>query len=265
MSALDWVVLFGTLAAIVSYGIWKTRGPSTMTDYVHGGYRDRWLTIGLGVMATQASAITFLSMPGQAYEDGMRFVQFYFGLPIAMVILSVAFIPRFYRLRVLTAYEISRRTLRSARPAQLAAFLFLLQRGLSAGITIYAPAIVLSKVLGWPLNLTCLVIGGLVILYTVAGGTRAVSQTQKQQMVVMLGGMVVAFVVIVRRLPADLSFRHAVVAGRDAGEDERRRLLARSREPLHLLVGADRAAASWRWPTSAPTSRRCSATSRGSR
>ncbi len=209
MSTLDWAVLFGTLAAIVAYGIWKTRGPSSMTDYVHGGYRDRWLTIGLGVMATQASAITFLSMPGQAYEDGMRFLQFYFGLPIAMVILSVAFIPRFYKLRVLTAYEYLEGRF-DLKTRQLAALLFLLQRGLSAGITIYAPAIVLSKVLGWPLNLTCVVIGGLVILYTVAGGTRAVSQTQRQQMVVMLGGMVVAFVVIVHKLPAELSFRHAV-------------------------------------------------------
>jgi solute:Na+ symporter, SSS family len=209
VSALDWAVLFGTLAAIVVYGIWKTRGPSSMTDYVHGGYRDRWLTIGLGVMATQASAITFLSMPGQAYEDGMRFLQFYFGLPLAMVILSIAFIPRFYRLRVLTAYEYLEGRF-DLKTRQLAAFLFLLQRGLSAGITIYAPAIVLSKVLGWPLNLTCVVIGGLVIFYTVAGGTRAVSQTQRHQMVVMLGGMVVAFVVIVHRLPADLSFRHAV-------------------------------------------------------
>ncbi len=185
-----------------------------MADYLHGGYRDHWLTIGLAVMATQASAITFLSMPGQAYEDGMRFVQFYFGLPIAMVVLSVAFVPRFYRLRVLTAYEYLEGRF-DLKTRQLAAFLFLLQRGLSAGITIYAPAIVLSKVLGWSLNLTCVAIGALVILYTVAGGTRAVSQTQKHQMVVMLGGMVVAFVVIVHRLPADLSFGHAVsLAGR---------------------------------------------------
>jgi SSS family transporter len=213
VSALDWAVLAGTLAAIVAYGLWKTRGPSNMADYVHGGYRDRWLTIGLAVMATQASAITFLSMPGQAYEDGMSFVQFYFGLPVAMVILSVAFIPRFYRLRVLTAYELLEERF-DLKTRQLAAFLFLLQRGLSAGITIYAPAIVLSKVLGWPLNATCLVIGAVVILYTVAGGTRAVSQTQKHQMVVMLGGMVVAFVVIVNRLPPELSFRHAVsIAG----------------------------------------------------
>jgi len=213
MSALDWVVLFGTLGAIVAYGLWKTRGPSDMAGYLHGGYRDRWLTIGLSVMATQASAITFLSVPGQGYEDGMRFVQFYFGLPIAMVVLSVAFVPRFYKLRVLTAYEYLEGRF-DLKTRQLAAFLFLLQRGLSAGITIYAPAIVLSKVLGWSLNLTCVAIGALVILYTVAGGTRAVGQTQKHQMVVMLGGMVVAFVVIVRRLPADLSFGHALsIAG----------------------------------------------------
>ena len=209
MSALDWIVLAATLGAIVGYGLWRTRGPTDAAAYLHGGYRDRWLTIGLAVMATQASAITFLSMPGQAYEDGMRFVQFYFGLPIAMVVLSVAFIPRFYRLRVQTAYELLENRF-DLKTRQLAAFLFLLQRGLSAGITIYAPAIVLSRVLGWSLNGTSVIIGGLVILYTVAGGTRAVSQTQKHQMVVMLGGMVVAFVVIVRRLPPDLSFGHAV-------------------------------------------------------
>jgi SSS family solute:Na+ symporter len=143
MSALDWAVLAATLGLIVAYGLWKTRGPSNMADYVHGGYRDRWLTIGLAVMATQASAITFLSMPGQAYEDGLRFVQFYFGLPVAMVVLSVAFIPRFYRLRVLTAYELLEARF-DLKTRQLAAFLFLLQRGLSAGVTIYAPAIVLS-------------------------------------------------------------------------------------------------------------------------
>ena len=217
MSALDWVVLAATLGLIVAYGLWKTRGPSNMADYVHGGYRDRWLTIGLAVMATQASAITFLSMPGQAYEDGLRFVQFYFGLPIAMVVLSVAFIPRFYRLRVLTAYELLEARF-DLKTRQLAAFLFLLQRGLSAGVTIYAPAIVLSKVLGWSLNLTSVAIGAVVILYTVVGGTRAVNQTQKHQMVVMLGGMVVAFFVIVHRLPPDLSFGHAVDVARVFGK-----------------------------------------------
>jgi SSS family transporter len=213
MSAVDWSVLFLTLAVIVGYGLWRTRGPVDLAAYVHGGYRDNWATIGLGVMATQASAITFLSVPGQAYEDGLRFVQFYFGLPIAMVVLSAVFVPRFYGLRVLTAYEYLEGRF-DLKTRQLAAFLFLLQRGLSAGVTIYAPAIILSKVLGWSLNLTCVVIGGLVTVYTVAGGTRAVSQTQRQQMVVMLGGMIVAFIVIVRSLPAGLSFGDAVhVAG----------------------------------------------------
>jgi len=213
MSALDWVVLFGTLGAIVAYGVWKTRHTGDMAGYLHGGYADRWHTIGLSVMATQASAITFLSTPGQAYTDGMRFLQFYFGVPLAMVALSIAFIPRFYRLRVFTAYEFLE-TRFDRKTRQLAAFLFLVQRGLSAGITIYAPAIVLSTVLGWSLNLTSLSIGALVILYTVAGGTRAVSQTQKHQMVVMLGGMAVAFVVVVNRLPPGLSFGRAVgVAG----------------------------------------------------
>jgi SSS family transporter len=216
MSTLDWLVLSGTLVAIVGYGLWRARGGGTAADYLHGGYRDDWMTIGLSVMATQASAITFLSTPGQAYQDGMRFIQFYFGLPLAMVALSVAFVPRFYRLKVFTAYEYleSRFDLKTRK---LTALLFLLQRGLSAGITIYAPAIILSKVLGWSLNLTNVAIGGLVIVYTVAGGTRAVSQTQKQQMVVMLGGMVVAFFVIVHRLkalPGGLTFGDAVhVAG----------------------------------------------------
>jgi len=203
MSALDWLVLFGTLFAIVAYGVWKTRGQQDMASYLRGGYQDKWHTIGLSVMATQASAVTFLSTPGQAYQDGMGFVQFYLGLPLAMIVLSIAFIPRYFQLRVFTAYEFleSRFDLKTR---QLAAFLFLLLRGLSAGITIYAPAIILSTVLGWPLRLTCLCMGALVILYTVVGGTRAVSQTQKHQMVVMLGGMVVAFVVIVRRLPVSL-------------------------------------------------------------
>jgi len=209
MSALDWIVLFGTLSAIVAYGIWKTRHPQGSATFMHGGYADNWATIGLSVMATQASAITFLSTPGQAYTDGMRFLQFYFGLPLAMVVLSIAFVPRFYGLRVVTAYEyLESRFDRKTR--QLAALLFLVQRGLSAGITIYAPAIVLSTVLGWPLGLTCVSIGALVILYTVAGGTRAVSQTQKHQMVVMLGGMAVAFVVVVMRLPPQISFGRAV-------------------------------------------------------
>lgn len=213
MTAWDWLVLLGTLGAIVGYGVWRTRGRQDMAGYLRGGNQEKWHTIGLSVMATQASAITFLSTPGQAFQDGMRFVQFYFGLPVAMVVLSIVFLPRYFNLRVYTAYEfLEQRFDRKTR--QLTAFLFLLQRGLSAGITIYAPAIILSSVMGWPLRLTCAVIGVVVILYTVAGGSRAVSQTQKQQMLVMLGGMLVAFIVIVRRLPPQLSFANALhIAG----------------------------------------------------
>jgi Na+/proline symporter len=213
VSALDWAVLLATLAAIVGYGIWRSRGQQDMARYLRGGNQDKWHTIGLSVMATQASAITFLSTPGQAYQDGMRFIQFYFGLPLAMIALSIVFLPRYFNLRVFTAYEFleSRFDLKTR---QLTAFLFLLQRGLSAGITIYAPAIILSSVLGWSLRLTCLCIGSVVIVYTVMGGARAVSQTQKQQMLVMLGGMVVAFVVIVARLPSEVSFGNALhIAG----------------------------------------------------
>jgi SSS family transporter len=213
MNALDWVVLAGTLTFIISYGVWRARLAATSEHYLRGGNEDRWHTIGLSVMATQASAITFLSTPGQGYEDGLRFVQFYLGLPIAMVVLSAVVVPRYYGLRVFTAYEFleSRFDLKTR---QLAAFLFLIQRGLSAGITLYAPSIILSKVLGWPLNLTTVTIGGVVILYTVAGGTRAVSQTQKQQMAVMLGGLVVAFLWVVWRLPPGVSFGDALhIAG----------------------------------------------------
>jgi len=210
---LDWVVLLGTLAAIVGYGSWRARGKQDMARYLRGGNQDKWHTIGLSVMATQASAVTFLSTPGQAYQDGLRFIQFYFGLPLAMIVLSIVFVPRYFHLRVYTAYEFLE-TRFDCKTRQLTASLFLLQRGLSAGITIYAPAIILSSVLGWPFRLTCLCIGGVVIAYTVLGGARAVSQTQKQQMLVMLGGMVVAFVVIVMRLPPGVSIGNALhIAG----------------------------------------------------
>ncbi|MBN9687398.1 MULTISPECIES: sodium:solute symporter [unclassified Corallococcus] len=213
MTGLDWLVLGGTIAFIVVWGLWKSRGTATSDEYLRGGRELKWPTIGLGVMATQASAVTFLSVPGQAYEDGMRFVQFYFGLPIAMVIISAVFVPIYYRLNVITAYEYleSRFDLKTRL---LGAFLFLIQRGLAAGITIYAPAIILSTILGWPLEPTVIVMGALVILYTVTGGSKAVSQTQKQQMVVMMGGMVVAAAVILWRLPEHVSFGKAVdVAG----------------------------------------------------
>ena len=213
MSILDWFVLAATLLTIVVYGVWRTRDVTSSDRFLRGGNEDRWATIGLSIMATQASAITFLSTPGQAYEDGMRFVQFYFGLPIAMVILSAVLLPAYYRLHVITAYEfLEQRFDRKTR--QLAALLFLVQRGLAAGITIYAPSILLSALLGWNLSLTNILTGGLVIVYTVAGGTRAVSQTQKQQMVVMLGGMALAAAYVVASLPPDVSVRDAFhVAG----------------------------------------------------
>ena len=213
MTALDWLILCGTLAAIVAYGLWKGRAVQTAEVYLRGGRDLKWYTIGLSIMATQASAITFLSTPGQAYEDGMGFIQFYFGLPVAMVLLSATIVPLYYRLRVATAYEyLEGRFDRKTR--QLTALLFLLQRGLGTGLSIYAPAIVLSSVLGWPLHLTNLLIGVLVIVYTVSGGTRTVSQTQTYQMVVMLGGMALALGFVLRALPAQVSFNDALhIAG----------------------------------------------------
>ncbi len=208
MSALDWVVLVGTIAFIVVYGAWKTRQTHDMGSY----FRDetlRWPTIGLSIMATQASAITFLSVPGQAYEDGLRFVQFYFGLPLAMIVISAVFVPIYFRLKVYTAYEYLEHRF-DVRVRALGALLFLVQRGLAAGITIYAPAIILSTLLGWPLHLTNAAIGFAVIAYTVSGGTRAVSQTQQQQMIVMLAGLVIAAVLIVWRLPEAVSLPAAL-------------------------------------------------------
>jgi Na+/proline symporter len=209
VTGLDWAVLVGTIAFIVLYGAWKTRGVRDMEDYFLAGNTLRWPTIGLSIMATQASAITFLSTPGQAYEDGMRFVQFYFGLPLAMVVISAVFVPIYHRLKVYTAYEYLEHRF-DARVRYLGALLFLIQRGLAAGITIYAPSIILSSILGWSLNATNLGIGLVVIAYTVSGGTRAVSQTQQQQMIVMLAGMAVAAAVLVLHLPPALSFTDAV-------------------------------------------------------
>ena len=214
MSNLDWFVLIFTLLFIVIYGVWKTRGAQNLQSYLKGDNDAKWWGIGISIMATQASAITFLSTPGQAYSDGMRFIQFYFGLPIAMIILSVTFLPIFYKLKVFTAYEYleSRFDLKTRL---LAALLFLLQRGLAAGITIYAPSIILSTLLGWNLNWTNIFIGSLVILYTVSGGTKAVTQTQKQQMAVMMGGMILAGIIVVNMLPKEISFIDALhIAGK---------------------------------------------------
>lgn len=202
MSTLDWVVLFLTLVSIAVYGVYKTRGKQSLETYLKGN-KDNWWTIGLSIMATQASAITFLSTPGQAYEDGMRFIQFYFGLPLAMIIISVVFVPIFYKLKVYTAYEYLENRF-DLKTRTLTALLFIVQRGLAAGITIYAPAIILSTLLGWNLILTNIFIGVLVILYTVSGGTEAVSITQKQQMAVMMGGMVLAGIMVIQLLPISI-------------------------------------------------------------
>jgi len=219
MEQLDWIILIGTLLFIVSYGAYKTKGSKNVTDFIKGGSEAKWWTIGLSVMATQASAITFLSTPGQAFHSGMGFVQFYFGLPIAMVVICLVFIPIYHKLKVFTAYEYLE-TRFDLKTRSLAAILFLVQRGLAAGITIFAPAIILSAVLGWDLTTLNILIGTLVIIYTVTGGTKAVSVTQKQQMAVIFGGMFVAFYLIVSYLPADISFSKALKIAGASGKME---------------------------------------------
>lgn len=213
MELLDWIVLSVTLSFIVIFGAYKTRKNTSVQDYIKGGNDTKWWTIGLSVMATQASAITFLSTPGQAFHSGMGFVQFYFGLPIAMVIICLVFIPIYHKLKVYTAYEFLEGRF-DLKTRTLAAILFLVQRGLAAGITIFAPAIILSAVLGWDLVSLNIIIGVLVIIYTVSGGTKAVNVTQKQQMVIIFFGMLVAFFMIVDKLPENISFTKALdIAG----------------------------------------------------
>jgi Na+/proline symporter len=203
MSTLDWIVLVGTLVLIAVYGTWRTRRDHSREDYLRGGNADRWWAVGFGVVATQLSAVTFLSTPGQGYLDGMRFIQFYFGLPLAMVVICVVFIPMYYKWKVYTAYEfIGKRFDRRMR--LLTAFLFLIQRSLAAGITIYAPSIILSKVLHIPFAWT-FAITGLVIVYTTTGGVRAVSATQTQQMAVIFLGFAVTFGMVLHYLAQPLA------------------------------------------------------------
>jgi SSS family solute:Na+ symporter len=214
MTTIDWIVLLLTIFFIVAYGTWKTRKTQSAETYLKGDNTLKWWMMGISIMATQASAITFLSTPGQAIEDGMRFLQFYFGLPLAMVIISVTMVPIYYRLKVYTAYEYleSRFDLKTR---SLTALLFLVLRGLSAGITLFAPALVLSTILKLPIFITTLFIGTLVIVYVVAGGTKAVSITQRQQMAVIMGGMILAGILAFHLIPADVSFSDTV---RIAGE-----------------------------------------------
>ena len=213
MSPLDYLVLLGSMVGIAAYGIWRTRGHHNLSTYLKGDQTTGWATIGLSVMATQASAITFISTPGQGYASGLDFIQNYFGMPLALILIAAVFLPMYRRLNVYTAYEFLGRRF-DAKTRLLGAGLFLLQRGLAAGITIYAPAIILSTVLGWRLDLTIVLSGVLVILYTVTGGSDAVTHTQKYQLAVIFAGMLTALIVLLCRLPAALSFPDALtVAG----------------------------------------------------
>ena len=213
MNSLDWLVLLFTIIGIAAYGTWRTRHTNHLDTYLMGDRSTQWGTIGISVMATQASAITFLSIPGQGFENGIGFVQNYFGLPLALIIICVVFLPIYRRLGVYTAYEyLGKRFDQKTR--LLGASLFLLQRGLAAGVTIYAPAIILASVLGWRLDLTIISTGLVVIVYTVTGGSAAVSLTQKWQMGVIFAGMFTAFFILLARLPTGLGFSEAThVAG----------------------------------------------------
>lgn len=214
MSWIDWLVLSSTLLAIIIYGIYRSRGQKNIEGYLLGNQSMPWYSVLFSVMATQASAITFLSAPGQAFTDGMRFVQFYFGLPLAMIVISIFFLPRFHKLKVYTAYEFLENRF-DLKTRTFTSILFLIQRGLAAGLTIYAPAIILSSLLGWNIYLTNLVMGGLVITYTVAGGTKAVSYTQMQQMLVIITGMFLAGFMIVKLMPEEVGFIDALhIAGK---------------------------------------------------
>ncbi|MFC1608475.1 sodium:solute symporter, partial [Candidatus Latescibacterota bacterium] len=214
MSTIDWIILSSFLTFVVTYGVWKTRGKKNIKDYLLANRSTPWYTVTLSIMATQASAITFLSTPGQAYVDGMRFVQFYLGLPIAMIILSVTAVPIFHRLKVFTAYEYLEGRF-DLKNRTLGSVLFLMQRGLAAGFTIFAPALIISVLLGWDIRLTIFIIGGMVAIYTTAGGTDAVNKTHLLQMLIILVGMATTLVMIFRLMPPDISVLDAAhVAGK---------------------------------------------------
>jgi len=209
MRPLDWIVLAATLSFIVLYGLWKGRGSRTIKGFLLADRSMKWYTVALAIMATQASAITFTSTPGQAYSDGMRFVQFYFGLPIAMVILCVTAVPLFHKLGVYTAYEYLEKRF-DAKTRVLTTLIFLVSRGLAAGMTIYAPSLLLSVMLGMDIRMTSVIIGGLVILYTTSGGVKAVNHTDFFQLIIIIGGMCIAFIMALLMLPGDISFIDAL-------------------------------------------------------
>lgn len=217
MSTIDWIVLLATLAGIILYGVFKSRNLHGSASYLMADKNMPWYIVLLGIMATQASAITFISAPGQAYTDGMRFVQYYFGLPIAMIVISISFIPIFRKLNVYTAYQyLESRFDRKTRV--LTSVLFLLSRGLSTGISIYAPAIILSSILGWNIYLTNVIMGGLLLVYTYSGGAKAVAHTQKLQFLIILGSMAIAGYLVVAQLPGDMNFGDALYVAGKAGK-----------------------------------------------
>jgi SSS family solute:Na+ symporter len=209
MSSLDWIILSVTLISIILYGVWKSRGQKNIDGYFLDNQSMPWYIVLLSIIGTQASAVTFLSAPGQAYTDGMRFVQYYFGLPLAMVVLCITFVPIFHRLKVYTAYEYLEQRF-DLKTRALTSLLFLIQRGLSTGISIYAPSIILSSLMGWNIYWTNIVMGGLLIIYTVSGGTRAVSYTQTLQLAIVFTGMFLAGWMVMHLLPADISFQDAL-------------------------------------------------------
>lgn len=214
MSSIDWVVLVATLFVMIVYGVFKSRTTKSLDGYFLGDRQLPWYIILLSIMGTQASAITFLSAPGQAYTDGMRFVQYYFGLPLAMIVICIAFVPLFHRLRVYTAYEYLE-TRFDPKTRTLTSFLFLLQRGLSTGISIYAPAIILSSLLGWNIYWTNVVMGGLLIIYTVSGGAKAVAYTQQLQLIVIFASLAITGYMVVHLLPANVGLVQALhISGR---------------------------------------------------
>jgi len=217
VNALDWLVLLGAILSIAVYGVWHTRGRHNTETYLKGAGDTRWFVIGLSVMATQASAVTFLSTPGQGFQGGLGFVQFYFGIPIALIIIAAIFVPIYRRLNVITAYEYLGRRF-DAKTRLLGAAVFLLQRALGAGLTIYAPAIVLSKVFGWPLGATILLSGIIVIVYTTSGGSDAVNATQKYQIAVIFAGMMAAFAILLLKLPRDLTVPDALTLAGGLGK-----------------------------------------------
>jgi solute:Na+ symporter, SSS family len=216
MALIDWIILIATLAGIITYGLFKSRHSKDLDGYFLGNRSLPWWMILLSIMGTQASAITFLSAPGQAYTDGMRFVQYYFGLPIAMVVISAIFVPIYHRLKVYTAYEFLENRF-DLKTRTFTAFLFLVSRGLSTGISIYAPSIIISSLLGWNIYLTNLLMGGLLIIYTVSGGAKAVAYTQTLQFIIIMTGMFIAGYMVVTLLPAHAGLREALSTGGQLG------------------------------------------------